>query len=93
MGGEKGFYVIPEVDDQVLVGFEGDHPDYPYILTGMYHGKAKPQWFDAGNRYKGIQTRGNNILKMDDDSQHILFSAPSSMDIFAGWYHQYKDWW
>ena len=84
MGGDKGFYVIPEVGDQVVVAFESSHPDYPYILTGMYHGQAKPQWFDSGNRYKGIHTRGNNVLKMDDDAGHIRFSAPAAMDIFAG---------
>ncbi len=84
MGGDKGFYIIPEVGDQVLVAFEESNPEYPYVLTGMYHGKAKPQWFDNGNRYKGFHSKGNNIMKFDDDSRHILLSAPTAMDIFAG---------
>lgn len=38
-GGEA---FIPEVGDEVLVGFEQGHLDRPYVLAGLYNGKDKP---------------------------------------------------
>lgn len=83
-GGDKGFYVIPEVDDQVLVAFEEGHPEYPYVLSGMYHGQAVPEWFDKENRYKGLKSRGQNQLKFDDKNKSLMLSAPAEMMLYAG---------
>lgn len=82
-GKDKGFYVIPEVGDQVLVAFENNHPASPYVLTGMYNGEAKPEWFDEGNRYKGFKSKGQNQWKFDDKEKSITISAPSSITLSA----------
>jgi uncharacterized protein involved in type VI secretion and phage assembly len=84
MGADKGFYIVPEVDDQVLVAFENNNPDKPYVLSGMYHGKAKPEWFDAENRYKGFKSKGKNQMKFDDKAKSINISAPNEMMLHAG---------
>jgi phage protein D len=43
MGGAKGGgIVIPEVDDEVLVGFEQGRLEYPYVIGGLYNGKDGP---------------------------------------------------
>ncbi|EST36975.1 hypothetical protein N566_15435 [Streptomycetaceae bacterium MP113-05] len=39
-GGGAAF--IPEVGDEVLVGFEQGHLDRPYVLAALYNGKDKP---------------------------------------------------
>ncbi|MER6529840.1 VgrG-related protein [Streptomyces sp. NPDC001508] len=39
-GGGEAF--IPEVGDEVLVGFEQGHLDRPYVLAGLYNGQDKP---------------------------------------------------
>ncbi|MEU9204964.1 VgrG-related protein [Streptomyces sp. NPDC048332] len=39
-GGGEAF--IPEVGDEVLVGFEHGHLDRPYVLAGLYNGKDRP---------------------------------------------------
>ncbi|MFB8086743.1 VgrG-related protein [Streptomyces sp. NPDC055992] len=39
-GGGEAF--IPEVGDEVLVGFEQGHLDRPYVLAGLYNGKERP---------------------------------------------------
>lgn len=83
-GKDKGFYIIPEVDDQVLVAFENNNPDKPYVLTGMYNGEAKPEWFDAKNRYKGFKSKGGNKWKFDDNAKNISIHAPSSILMTAG---------
>lgn len=84
MGADKGFYIVPEVDDQVLVSFENNSPDKPYVLSGMYHGKAKPEWFDAGNKFKGFKSKGKNEWKFDDKAQSINIFAPKEMMLHAG---------
>ncbi len=83
-GKDKGFYIIPEVEDQVLVAFENNNPDKPYVLTGMYNGDAKPEWFDPKNHYKGFKSKGKNEWKFDDKKEAILIHAPKEMTLSAG---------
>ncbi len=40
-GPEAGFYLIPEVEDEVMVAFEQGDFDHPYILGGVWNGKHK----------------------------------------------------
>jgi type VI secretion system secreted protein VgrG len=84
-GGDKGFYIHPEKGDQVLVAFEHNHPEKPYVLTGMYHGKAKPHNHDEGNNKKGIKTRGGNEIAMFDGAgaEFIQIYSPTDIDIIA----------
>lgn len=43
LGGAKGGgLVLPEVDDEVLVGFEQGHLERPFVLGGLYNGVDKP---------------------------------------------------
>jgi phage protein D/phage baseplate assembly protein gpV len=43
-GNKRGTVILPEVGDEVLVGFEPDGIDEPYVLGGLYNGKdAMPQ--------------------------------------------------
>lgn len=83
-GADKGFYIVPEVGDQVLVAFENNHPDKPYVLTGMYNGKAKPEWFSKDNHLKGFKSKGQNEWKFDDKEESITLSAPKAINLNAG---------
>jgi len=38
----RGLYLVPQVNDQVVVGFEMGDPDRPFILGGVYNTKQKP---------------------------------------------------
>ena len=35
-GKDKGFHFIPEVEEKVLVGFEGGNAEHPYVLGVLY---------------------------------------------------------
>jgi hypothetical protein len=37
-----GFLWVPEIEDEVLVGFDRGSIDYPYVIGGLYNGTARP---------------------------------------------------
>ncbi|ETX05496.1 MAG: hypothetical protein ETSY2_22635, partial [Candidatus Entotheonella gemina] len=41
-GPERGFYFLPEVDDEVLVAFEHGLIEWPYVLGALWNGKDTP---------------------------------------------------
>jgi uncharacterized protein involved in type VI secretion and phage assembly len=41
-GKERGYWWIPEIDDEVLIAFEHGDPNRPYLLGGLYNGVDKP---------------------------------------------------
>ncbi len=75
-GGKKvhGFYYIPEVDDEVMVGFEDNNPDKPFVLGSVYHKNTAPsEWYDSKNDIKAIRTRsGNQIYLIDKDGKEEI---------------------
>jgi uncharacterized protein involved in type VI secretion and phage assembly len=41
-GSQRGSLIVPEVGDEVLVGFEQGDFDAPYVLGGLHNGTDKP---------------------------------------------------
>ena len=81
-GGDKGFYMIPEKGDQVLVAFEQDHPERPFVLMpGMYHGKAKPEYYDSNNYKKALKTKGGHQILMNDEQGQETMALSSPKDV------------
>jgi len=81
-GAERGFFCLPEVDDEVLVAFENGDPDRPVILGSLYNGKDKapvdhPAGFDAAeNDLKLFRTKsGNEIFFHDKGGSEIISIA------------------
>ncbi len=78
-GAERGIQFIPEVNDEVLVGFEHGDIDHPVILGGMWNGKdklplAQDSAVDNGKtKVRRIQSRTGHMVEFDDgDDPHIL---------------------
>jgi type VI secretion system secreted protein VgrG len=67
-GKEKGFHFIPEIGEEVLVGFESGNPERPYVLGTLYHGKAMPdsRWQTDKNDFKAIRSRSGHTIEMID---------------------------
>lgn len=64
-----GFYFIPEIEDEVLVGFEDDNPDHPVILGNVYNNTSTPaEWYDDDNKVKVIKTRHGNQIHFRDEA-------------------------
>jgi Rhs element Vgr protein len=71
---QHGFYFIPEIGDEVMIGFENDNPDKPFVIGNMYHKNSKPDhWHDADNNMKSIRTRnGNQIIFSDENGSEEI---------------------
>jgi phage protein D len=76
-GNGRGAMFIPEVDDEVLVGFDYGNIDHPYVLGGLYNGVDKPPLQDdlfdtsAGKvNHRGFVSRlGHQIVFLDSDAK------------------------
>ncbi|SDE85970.1 type VI secretion system Vgr family protein [Cellulophaga baltica] len=65
-GNGKGFYFIPELDEEVLVGFESNNPEKPYVLSAGFNSSAKSGMADADNNLKTIRTRSGHTIELND---------------------------
>ena len=67
-GDGHGWMSMPEIGDEVLVGFEHGNPAMPVAFGSLYHGGAKPSEFNPTeeNNVKGILTRTGNKIFIDD---------------------------
>jgi phage protein D len=77
-GKDRGSMFIPEVGDEVLVAFEQDDPQRPYVLGGLHNGVDTPMTkgttlIDSGsgavNRRSLISRNGHRIDLLDEDGR------------------------
>ncbi|MDQ2997993.1 MAG: VgrG-related protein [Chloroflexota bacterium] len=73
-GATRGFFAVPEIDDEVLVAFEQGDVSRPYVIGGLWNGKDKTPRDDAVQggkvQYRIFKTRaGHSITLCDKDGQ------------------------
>jgi Rhs element Vgr protein len=70
-GDNKGFYFIPEIDEEVMVGFENGNAEKPYVMGTLYHGEQLPgsNWYSDSNDIKAIRTRNGHTIEIHDEDQ------------------------
>ena len=61
-------YFLPEVDDEVLVGFEHGDVRFPYVVGALWNSNDKPpeQNSDKKNNKRTIKSRSGHIVRLDD---------------------------
>lgn len=68
-GNGRGTWFIPDVSDEVLVGFEAGDPRRPYVLGALWNGSdAPPESMDGAgkNALKVIRSRNGVKITLDD---------------------------
>jgi len=67
-GNNKGFYFIPEVGEEVMLGFENGNAEKPYVIGTLYQGEQKPgeNWYNEDNNIKAIRTRNGHTIEFQD---------------------------
>ena len=66
----RGFVFIPEVGDQVLLGFRHGDPARPYVLGSLFNGTTGGGG-GQGNKCKSLTTRSGSSLKLDDSDGSV----------------------
>lgn len=77
-GKDRGALFLPEVGDEVVVAFEQQDPQRPYVLGGLYNGidtpnTKGPKLIDSGsgavNRRSFVSRKGHRIDFLDEDGK------------------------
>ena len=66
----RGFVFIPEVGDQVLLGFRHGDPARPYVMGSLFNGTTGGGG-GQGNSCKSLTTRSGSSLKLDDSDGSV----------------------
>ncbi|MFN1215769.1 type VI secretion system Vgr family protein [Chryseobacterium kwangjuense] len=77
----RGFVAVPEIGDQVMVGFEYHNPDFPFAMGGMFHGQVGLGG-GVDNHLKSIQTRSGIKVLMNDADKSVTIKDPSGNTYF-----------
>lgn len=76
-GNRTGILFVPEVGDEVVVGFFNNDPCYPVILGSMFGSKmAPPVPLSEKNGIKTILTKEKLKLEFDDEKKIITVGTP-----------------
>lgn len=69
-GNNRGSWFVPDVNDEVLVAFEGGDARRPFVVGGLWNGTdSPPESMDgAGNNYKKVLRSRNGVRVTLDDT-------------------------
>jgi Rhs element Vgr protein len=81
-GENRGSFFLPEIGDEVIIGFINDNPNDPVVL-GMLNSSAKPAPIAAtdDNHEKGFVTRSEMKFVFDDDKPAVTLETPAGKKI------------
>lgn len=84
-GNKRGLVFQPEVNDEVLVGFEGGDPRQPVVLGGLFSGKnVLPEWGvkSGAVQSRRITSRLGHVIELSDGTdpatQHVLLQLSTT---------------
>jgi len=85
-GNYRGSWFIPDVDDEVLIVFEGGDPRRPYVIGSLWNGKDKPpeSMDGAGKNFKKVLRSRNGVkLTMDDNDgrEQFILETPGGQKL------------
>jgi len=81
-GDGHGFGFMPEIGDEVIVGFMGGNPSEAVVLGAVHSsGAASPDAKSDDNDIKSIVTREGVRIEFDDKKKHIAISTPGGNSI------------
>ncbi|WP_422091461.1 type VI secretion system Vgr family protein [Tenacibaculum ovolyticum] len=82
VGTNRGFVFVPEVGDQVMIGFRYSDPNRPFVMGSMFNGTTGAGGNEA-NKTKSLTTRSGATITIDDNEGDgkITVSDPSGNTI------------
>ena len=85
-GNNRGTWLIPDVDDEVLVSFEAGDPRRPYVIGALWNGQdAPPEQMDGAgeNTRKVIRSRNGVKVTLDDSDgrEQLVLETPAGQSV------------
>ena len=85
-GNNRGSWFIPDVNDEVLIVFEGGDPRRPYVIGALWNGSDKPpdSMDSAGKNYRKVICSRNGVkVTMDDNDgqEKLILETPGGQKI------------
>lgn len=76
-GNQRGSFFMPEIDDEVVVGFIDSNPNQAVVL-GMLHSSqaTSPYELSDDNNIKGFVTREKITVEFDDEKKTLRIETP-----------------
>ncbi|NRQ43799.1 type VI secretion system tip protein VgrG [Rheinheimera sp. YQF-2] len=73
-----GQFCLPEIGDEVILGYLNNDPCYPVILGSVYSSKRKPAYEpEAENNIKAFVSRTKLTLEYDEEKKKISILTPA----------------
>ena len=74
-----GAFFVPEIGDEVVLGYFNNDPSSPVILGSLYSSSRKPPYeLTADNFIKALVTKSNLKLEFDDENKVITLTTPEN---------------
>jgi len=85
-GANRGSWFVPDVDDEVLVAFEGGDPRRPYVIGGLWNGRDNPPGAMDGagrNNLKVLCSRNGVKITLDDSDgqEKLILETPGGQKV------------
>lgn len=66
-GSNRGFFAVPEIGDQVVIGFEEGNVARPVVMGSVYNSSNVDSSPQIVNHLKSITTRSGHLVEFDDN--------------------------
>jgi len=66
-GSNRGFFAVPEIGDQVIVGFEEGNIARPVVMGSVYNQSNVDSTPQIQNHLKSLTTRSGHLIEFDDN--------------------------
>ena len=77
-----GAFFLPEVGDEVLLGYLNDDPSHPVVLGSLYSSSRKPPYtLEAKNNTKAIVTRCLHKIEFNEEDKIITVITPGKNQV------------
>lgn len=85
-GNNQGSWFIPDVDEEVLIVFQGGNPSHPYVIGALWNSQdLPPESMDSNgkNNKKTIRSRSGIQITLDDsnEEEQIILKTPGGQEV------------